>query len=59
MAAKYFGEIRATLESAGIPIGAYDMQIAAVAIAHKLIVVTHNIVEFGRIKSLQTEDWEI
>jgi tRNA(fMet)-specific endonuclease VapC len=58
-AAKYFGQTRATLESAGIPIGAYDMQIAAVAMAHNLIVVTHNTGEFGRIKSLQTEDWEI
>jgi tRNA(fMet)-specific endonuclease VapC len=35
------------------------MQIAAIAIAHNLIVVTHNTREFGRIENLKIEDWEV
>jgi tRNA(fMet)-specific endonuclease VapC len=58
-AADEFGRIRAYLENAGTPIGPYDMQIASIAIAHKLILVTHNIKEFSRISELTIEDWEI
>lgn len=58
-AANEFGRIRAHLEMAGMPIGPYDLQIAAIAAAHGLIVVTHNVKEFGRIPGLQTEDWEV
>ncbi len=58
-AASEFGRIRAALEAAGTPIGPYDMQIAAIALAHNLIVVTHNVREFGRIEGLQIEDWEL
>jgi len=58
-AADEFGRIRAHLESNGTPIGPYDMQIAAVAVVHELIVVTHNTKEFGRIPWLKLEDWEI
>ena len=58
-AANEFGRIRAALEAAGTPIGPYDMQIAAIALVHNLIVVTHNTREFGRIAGLQIEDWEI
>lgn len=35
------------------------MQIAAIALVHNLIVVTHNIRKFGRIAGLQIEDWEV
>ncbi len=58
-AANEFGQIRAALEKAGTPIGPYDMQIAATALVHGLIVVTHNTREFGRIIGLQIEDWEV
>jgi tRNA(fMet)-specific endonuclease VapC len=57
-AADAFGRIRACLEQAGTPIGPYDMQIAATAMVHGLIVVTHNTAEFSRIDGLQIEDWE-
>lgn len=57
-AANEFGRIRARLEQAGTPIGPYDMQIAATAIAHGLIVVTHNTAEFSRVDGLKLEDWE-
>ncbi len=56
---KQFGVLRARLELAGTPIGAYDMQIATIGQVHKLIVVTHNTREFGRVLGLQIEDWEI
>jgi tRNA(fMet)-specific endonuclease VapC len=54
-----YGRIRAALEAAGTPIGPYDMQIAAIALVHRLILVTHNVGEFGRIAGLQIEDWEV
>ena len=54
-----FGEIRAQLAAKGTPIGAYDLQIAAIALANNLILVTHNTKEFSRIPQLQLEDWEI
>ena len=57
-AAEQFGLIRAALEVAGTPIGAYDVQIAAIALTHGLVVVTHNTREFKRINTLQLEDWE-
>lgn len=55
-AAKY-GGIRATLEKAGQPISERDLQIAAIAMANKLCVVTHNTKEFNRIPKLKIEDW--
>jgi tRNA(fMet)-specific endonuclease VapC len=58
-AAHEFGRIRAGLETAGTPIGPYDMQIAAIALVHGLIVVTHNVREFERVPGLQIEDWEV
>jgi tRNA(fMet)-specific endonuclease VapC len=54
-----FGQIRAKLELAGTPIGLHDLQIAAIALAHNLIVVTHNVREFGRIERLHLIDWEV
>jgi tRNA(fMet)-specific endonuclease VapC len=53
------GKIRARLASAGTPIGSYDLQIAAIAVAKDLILVTHNTREFERVDGLQIEDWEI
>ena len=53
-----YGLIRADLAAQGIPIGPNDLMIAAIARAHDLIVVTHNIGEFGRVAGLRIEDWE-
>jgi tRNA(fMet)-specific endonuclease VapC len=57
-AARRFGEIRASLEKQGTPIGPYDLQIAAVALANGCVVVTHNTREFSRVSGLLVEDWE-
>ena len=51
------GHLRAELEVAGIPIGAYDLLIAAQAINRDLTLVTHNTSEFSRIRDLKIEDW--
>lgn len=55
----YYAVIRADLERHGTPIGANDLFIAATALAHDLILITHNTGEFGRIPDLKIEDWEI
>ncbi len=59
LAATTFGVIRAQLETGGISIGAYDLQIAAIALANNLTLVTHNTREFERVEGLQVEDWEV
>ena len=50
-------QIRVELERMGKPIGAYDVQIAGMAMANDLILVTHNTGEFGRVSGLKLEDW--
>lgn len=50
-------KIRATLEREGQPIGPYDTLIAGTALANRAILVTHNTVEFARVKRLVIEDW--
>jgi tRNA(fMet)-specific endonuclease VapC len=57
-AADAYGTTRAMLEKQGTPIGAIDLLIGATALAHQLILVTHNTREFGRIPGLSIEDWE-
>jgi len=57
-AARKYGEIRLTLTRLGTPIGPNDLMIAAVAAAHKAVVVTNNTREFSRIQGLLLEDWE-
>jgi tRNA(fMet)-specific endonuclease VapC len=58
-AAKIAGKIRTDLAAKGTPIGSYyDVQIAAIALANDLILVTHNTREFARVSGLLLEDWE-
>jgi len=57
-AAQICGQIRTKLQKLGTPIGSYDLQIAAIALANNLILVTHNTREFERVEELQLEDWE-
>jgi tRNA(fMet)-specific endonuclease VapC len=57
-ASEVYAEIRLRLERAGKPIGPNDLLIAATAIANRLVLVTHNTGEFGRIEGLTVEDWE-
>jgi len=57
-AAEAYGRIRATLKKAGTPIGPNDLLIAAIAVAHNCILVSHNTKEFKRITELVLKDWE-
>lgn len=57
-AAEVYGRIRTSLERKGTPIGPNDLLIAAIAIAHGAILVTHNTDEFRRLEDLRLEDWE-
>ena len=56
-AAVEYAVIRTQLEKEGRMISERDTQIASIAMANKLIVVTHNVKEFGRIGKLNVEDW--
>ena len=56
-AAEKYALIRAGLEKEGRVISERDTQIASIALANKLVVVTHNVKEFVRVKKLKVEDW--
>jgi tRNA(fMet)-specific endonuclease VapC len=56
-AASTYGEIRAALEAKGETIGNNDLWIAAHAKAAGLTLVTSNVREFSRIKTLKIETW--
>jgi tRNA(fMet)-specific endonuclease VapC len=56
-AAEATARARANLKQRGRPIGAYDVLIAGVALAHELILVTSNVREFRRVAGLRMEDW--
>lgn len=51
------GRVRAELERAGTPIGAYDVLIAGQALRRGLTLVTANTSEFARVTGLSWEDW--
>ena len=55
--AEVFGRVRSDLERRGTVIGPYDLQIASIAIAHDLVLVTNNIKEFKRVDGLNLEKW--
>lgn len=57
--AEAYGRIRAQLSAAGAVIGPNDLMIAAIALVHNLVLVTHNTREFSRVEGLQIEDWEV
>ena len=56
-AAERAAEVRAYLEDRGQRIGAYDILIAGIALAHGQVLVTHNTREFERFPGLALEDW--
>jgi tRNA(fMet)-specific endonuclease VapC len=52
-----YARLRAKLERAGTPIGPLDTLIAAQAVSRKLVLVTNNEREFGRVPGLRLENW--
>jgi tRNA(fMet)-specific endonuclease VapC len=55
--ARVAAQLRASLNSQGTPIGAYDLLLAACALRRGLKIVTHNGREFARVGGLGLEDW--
>ena len=55
--ARAAGEVRALLEHARRPIGAYDSLIAGHAVRRGFTLVTANVREFDRVDGLMWEDW--
>lgn len=55
--ARIYGELRATLESAGTRLADMDLLIASVALAHSLVLVTGNVRHMGRVPDLKVENW--
>jgi tRNA(fMet)-specific endonuclease VapC len=53
------GDLLATLEAHGEPIGMEDVWIGATALEHRLTVVTRNLKHFRRIPGLVSESWWI
>lgn len=56
-AAARYAVVRAQLEKKGMAISERDTQIASIALANRLTLVTHNVKEFGLIDKLKVEDW--
>ncbi len=56
-AAAEYGALRAQLEGQGALIGNADMQIASIALARDLVVVTGNVRHFGRVPALTVANW--
>lgn len=56
-AARSAALVRADLEAAGTPIGPLDTLIAGTALANSATLVTHNTLEFSRVRGLQLLDW--
>jgi predicted nucleic acid-binding protein len=56
-AARLFGRIKVDLERTGSLLGDLDLQIACIALAYGVPLVTHNRRHFERIPDLIFEDW--
>ncbi len=57
--ARAAGDVRAELEAAGTPIGAYDVLLAGQARRRGATLVTSNVSEFGRVAGLKWENWAV
>jgi tRNA(fMet)-specific endonuclease VapC len=56
-AAAHYGQIRAQLERAGRPAGAYDIMIGGHARSEGLVLVTNNVREFEYMEGLRLANW--
>lgn len=55
--APIFGELKASLEKRGTPRSEPDLRIAAIALRHRLTVITGNTKHFTGLPRLPVEDW--
>jgi len=56
-AAERYGEIRLTLERAGVRLADPDLRIAAITAASDRLLVTGNVKHFARVPGLRSENW--
>ena len=56
-AAMLYGDLRATLEKQGTPIGSLDTLIAAHALSLQVTLITNNLKEFSRVPNLRLDNW--
>jgi tRNA(fMet)-specific endonuclease VapC len=56
-AAREYGRLRLSLERQGRPIEESDLQIASIALAHDLTLITGNVKHFSHVPGLRVEDW--
>jgi tRNA(fMet)-specific endonuclease VapC len=56
-AADRYAVVRGHLTRMGRPIGDRDLMIAAIALAHRMGVITRNTGELSRVPNLKVEDW--
>ena len=54
---RIYGSLRLSLEQTGKPIGPNDLLIASQTMALRYTLVTDNVKEFSRIKSLAVQNW--
>ncbi len=56
-AATKAAKIRSDLQKQDLPIGAYDTQVAAIALSCNMTLLTNNTREFERVNGLKLENW--
>lgn len=55
--ARRFARLKHALATAGTPVADADLQIAAIALEHRMPLVTHNRRHFDRIDDVELADW--
>lgn len=55
--ARIYGQLKSELERKGRPRFEPDLQIAAIALRHRLTIVTNNVRHFAGIPGLKVENW--
>ena len=56
-AGRQYADVRHHLQGRGEIIGPNDLKIAAICLAHDIVLVIANGEEFGRVPGLRVEDW--
>lgn len=55
--ARKYGEVQARLMDRGLPAPQMDLLIAATALTHGLVLITHNMNHYSNVSGLTIDDW--